>query len=114
MGAKRDATQTFNGFQVRIGDAVWVQGEGIDLILNTHRFQTGYPDMMTQLGLDPATRHIIAVKSTQHFYAGFAPIARKVLYVAGPGTSNPDTLALDYRHVAKPFWPRDEDAFATT
>jgi microcystin degradation protein MlrC len=114
MGARRDATQTFNGFQVRIGDAVWVQGEGIDVILNTHRFQSGHPDMMTQLGLDPATRHIIVVKSTQHFYAGFAPIARKVLYVAGPGTSNPDTLALDYRHVEKPFWPRDEDAFTTT
>jgi microcystin degradation protein MlrC len=94
MGIKRDATQTFNGFRVPIGDAVWVQGAGVDVILNTHRFQTGHPDMMTQLGLDPATRHIIVVKSTQHFYAGFAPIARKVLYVAGPGTSNPDTLAL--------------------
>ncbi|WP_256367370.1 M81 family metallopeptidase [Acidisphaera sp. S103] len=113
MAVQRDATQTFNGFQVPIGDTVWVQGEGIDLILNTHRFQTGHPDMMTQLGLDPATRHIIVVKSTQHFYAGFAPIARKVLYVAGPGTSNPDTRALSYQHVEMPFWPRDQDAFAT-
>lgn len=113
LGAKRDATQTFNGFQVTIGDAVWVQGEGVDIILNSHRFQTGHPDMMTQLGLDPATRHMIIVKSTQHFHAGFAPIARKVLYVAGRGTSNPDTLALPYRHVEKPFWPRDEDAFTT-
>ena len=114
MGAKRDATQTFNGFRVPIGDAVWVQGSGVDIVLNTHRFQTGHPDMMTQLGLDPATRHIIVVKSTQHFYAGFAPIARKLLYVAGPGTSNPDTLALAYRHVEQPFWPRDENAFAIT
>jgi len=113
MGIKRDATQTFNGFQVRIGDAVWVQSDGIDVILNTHRFQTGHPDIMTQLGLDPATRHIVVVKSTQHFYAGFAPIARRVIYIAGPGTSNPDTLALGYRHVERPFWPRDEDAFAT-
>lgn len=111
MGIKRDATQTFNGFKVRIGDAVWVQGEGVDVILNTHRFQTGHPDMMTQLGLEPASRHIIVVKSTQHFYAGFAPIARHVIYVAGPGTSNPDTLALQYQHVEKPFWPRDENAF---
>lgn len=111
MGIKRDATQTFNGFRVPIGDAVWVQAAGVDVILNTHRCQTGHPDMMTQLGVDPATRHIIVVKSTQHFYAGFAPIARKVLYVAGPGTSNPDTLALAYRHVDRPFWPRDADAF---
>jgi microcystin degradation protein MlrC len=54
------------------------------------------------------------VKSTQHFYAGFAPIARKVLYLVGPGISNPDTLTLDYRHVEKPSWPRDHHAFATT
>jgi microcystin degradation protein MlrC len=111
MGIKRNATQTFNGFQVSIGDAVWVCGEGVDIILNTHRFQTGHPDMMTQLGLDPTKRHIIVVKSTQHFYAGFAPIARSVIYVAGPGASNPDTLALAYRHVEKPFWPRDDNAF---
>jgi microcystin degradation protein MlrC len=58
--------------------------------------------------------HITVVKSTQHFYAGFAPIARKVLYLVGPGISNPDTLTLDYRHVEKPSWPRDHHAFATT
>lgn len=107
MGVRRDATQTFNGITVGIGDAVWVQGSGIDIILNSKRFQTGNPDMMTQLGLDPATRKMIFVKSTQHFYAGFGPIASRVIYVAGPGGTNPDTRALLYRHMQRPYWPKE-------
>lgn len=107
MGIRPDATQTFNGITVRIGDAVWVQGEGIDVILNSKRFQTGNPDMMTQLGLDPTTRKMIVVKSTQHFYAGFGPIASRVIYVAGPGGTNPDTRALVYEHMKEAYWPRE-------
>jgi microcystin degradation protein MlrC len=107
MGIKADATQTFNGITVAIGDAVWVQGNGIDIILNSKRFQTGNPDMMTQLGLDPASRKMIFVKSTQHFYAGFGPIASKVIYVAGPGGTNPDTRALVYKNMKRPYWPKE-------
>lgn len=117
MGIKPDATQTFNGIRVGIGDAVWVEGEGIDIILNSKRFQTGNPDMMTQLGLDPTTRKIIVVKSTQHFYAGFGPVASKVLYVAGPGGTNPDTRNLVYTNMKAPYWPKEADtigAFANS
>ena len=49
---------------------------GIDLVLNTIRSQTLHPDAFTGLGLDPTARKIVVIKSTQHFYAGFAPIAR--------------------------------------
>ncbi|MFT0890827.1 M81 family metallopeptidase [Pseudochelatococcus sp. G4_1912] len=113
MGIKEDATQTFNGIRVSIGDAVWVQGSGIDIIINSKRFQTGNPDMMTQLGLDPTTRKIIVVKSTQHFYAGFGPIASEVLYVAGPGGTNPNTRNLSYDNMAAPYWPKETGTIGT-
>lgn len=108
MGIKLDATQTFNGITVAIGDTVWVQGNGIDIIINAKRFQTGNPDMMTQLGLDPSTRKMIFVKSTQHFYAGFGSIASKVVYIAGPGGTNPDTKALTYKNMRRPYWPKEK------
>ncbi|MCF3933445.1 M81 family metallopeptidase [Acuticoccus sp. M5D2P5] len=103
------ASQNFNGFRAPMGDAVWVSGEGIDIVLNTKRFQTANPDMMTQLGLDPARRKIVVVKSTQHFYAGFASIAKAILYAATPGASNPDTTMLPYENVDRPFWPKVAD-----
>jgi microcystin degradation protein MlrC len=107
------AMQTFNGFPTPMGDAAWVSAEGIDLVLNTKRFQTAHPDMMTQLGLDPTARKIVIVKSTQHFFAGFEPIAAKVLYAAGPGAVNPDTTALDYKNITRPLWPLVDDPFST-
>lgn len=46
------------------------------------------------------------MKSTQHFHAGFAPIAREVLYVSAPGAGSMDMAALPHRMVQRPLWPR--------
>jgi microcystin degradation protein MlrC len=81
-------------------------------VLNSRRFQTGHPDAITQFGLDPTSRKIIVVKSMQHFYGGFAPIAKEILYVTAPGATAPDTANIPYKNVTKPYWPRVEDPFA--
>ena len=108
----RDAVQTFGDSVGHLGDAVWVSAEGIDLVLNSKRTQTFHPDAFTNLGLDPAERKIAVVKSTQHFYAGFAPIAAEVLYVAAPGAIVPDFADIPFTKLAKPFWPKVPDPFA--
>jgi microcystin degradation protein MlrC len=51
----------------------------------------------------------LVVKSTQHFHAGFAPIAREVLYVSAPGAGSMDMAALPYRRVTRPLWPKVAD-----
>jgi hypothetical protein len=52
---------------------------GIDLILSSLRTQVFPPSKgVTKLGLDLATRKLVIVKSTQHFHAGFAPIAKSI------------------------------------
>jgi microcystin degradation protein MlrC len=54
------------------------------------------------------------VKSTQHFYAGFAPIAADVLYVTTPGSIEPDFANIAYTKLARPYWPRVDDPFSLT
>lgn len=103
------ATQNFNGFRAPMGDGVWVSANGIDIVLNSKRFQTSNPDMFTQFGIDPAKKKIVVVKSTQHFYAGFGPMAKEVLYVSTPGAADTDTTLLDYKNVSQPYWPRNRD-----
>ena len=39
---------------------------------------------MTCLGIDPSTYKGIVVKSSQHFYAGFEPIAEEIGYINAP------------------------------
>ena len=79
---------------------------GIDLILNTVRTQTFHPMAYEQFGIELAQKRIVALKSTQHFYAGFAPIAAEVIYVAAPGAIPPDFADIPFEKFTGPYWPR--------
>ena len=105
-------TQTGNnGGQVQMGQAVWVEGAGIDMILHTLRGQTYAPDAFTNLGIDPTKRKIVVVKSTQHFHAKFAPLAKEVIYVSTPGAIPPDFADIPFTKKTVPFWPKVENPF---
>jgi len=75
------------------------------------RSQAFHPEGMTKVGLDPTSRKIVLAKSTQHFHAGFAPIAKTVLYAAAPGTLAPDFAEIPYTKLTHPYWPRVADPF---
>ncbi len=47
--------------------------------------------MFSNLGVTPASKDILLVKSTNHFYAGFAPIAEGIVYIdaGAPYPSHP-------------------------
>jgi len=111
MGLAEEVTQRFGDAPVAMGPSAWVRGEGIDLVLCSLRTQTFHPEAMTALGLDPASLKILVVKSMQHFHAGFAPIARDVLYASSPGALPQDFAAFPYTKRSGPYWPRDEDPF---
>lgn len=51
------------------------------------------------------------MKSSQHFYAAFAPIARAILYVSGPGALDFEYARIPYTKGIRPFWPRVRDPF---
>lgn len=104
-------TQRFGQVPIAIGDAAWVSAEGVDLVLNSLRTQTFHPECMTGLGLDPASRRLVLVKSSNHFRAGFEPIAREILYVAAPGALQPHFERIPYTKLTNPYWPRVDDPF---
>jgi len=56
---------------------------------------------------------LVVVKSSQHFYNAFAPLARAVLYIGGPGAIAFDFAALPYARIARPKWPLDADPWGT-
>jgi len=104
-------TQRFGDVPLPIGDTAWVEAEGIDIVLNTLRTQVFHPECMTSLGIDVSCRRILIVKSTNHFYAGFAPIAERVLHVAAPGGLEQRFARIPLTKRRIPYWPRDEDPF---
>ena len=107
-----DHNQTMAGTLSRLGSAAWVSTDDkIDIVLMTRREQTFSPTAFSGLGIDLAERRIVVVKSTQHFHAEFAPIAREMLYVSTPGALTTDFANIPYRVRDLSFWPRVDNPF---
>jgi microcystin degradation protein MlrC len=88
-----------------IGDAAALQIDGVTVIVNSKRTQCLSRDCFTRLGVDPATKKMVVVKSMQHFHAAYAPIASEVVYVAAPGALVPDWSRLPYTKIDRNQWP---------
>jgi microcystin degradation protein MlrC len=71
--------------QCPVGNAVALHCQGIDIVVNSRRSQVFSPQVFSKCGIDPMQRQLLVVKSTQHFYAGFAPIAARIIYMSAPG-----------------------------
>ncbi|HYM33357.1 MAG TPA: M81 family metallopeptidase [Candidatus Cybelea sp.] len=108
MALREDHRQTFGKATAPLGASAVVRVKGIDIVLNSTRTQAFGTDLFTGLGVDLAAKKLIVVKSSQHFYASFAPIAKAVLYVGAPGTLSSDYKRFDYRKVKRPIWPLDD------
>jgi len=92
---------------LQLGACALVEAQGIEIVLITLRNQAMGTDVFTQLGCDLATKKIIVVKSSQHFYASFSKVARHVIYVGAAGAVTLDLATLPYRKVRRPKWPLD-------
>ncbi|TIW06624.1 MAG: M81 family metallopeptidase, partial [Mesorhizobium sp.] len=111
LKAVGEGWQSFGPSRVTLGSAAVVRVEGteVDVILNTNRTQTFEPDIFSNIGVDPLSKDILLIKSTNHFYAGFAPIAAEIIYVSAPSSYPSNPAVTDYTKLVRPVWPRVAD-----
>jgi microcystin degradation protein MlrC len=64
---------------------VLAPGTEVRVIVSSERFQSLDLAVFRHMGIEPTEQNILAVKSTVHFLADFAPIASEVLFVDSPG-----------------------------
>lgn len=109
----RDASvEGLSGSSRKMGDAAWVHAEGIDIILHAARTQNVSPNFFEIFGIEPMKQRILIVKSMQHFYAAYEPIAKKIIYCAAEGTIMWDMAKLPHEKIARPVWPKDADPWS--
>tara|TARA_R110002124_G_scaffold1797_6_gene11359 strand:+ start:5179 stop:6654 length:1476 start_codon:yes stop_codon:yes gene_type:complete len=108
----RDAQMRFGASYAPFGDAAWISFAGIDVILNSTRAQSFDPSLFSAMGIDPTSRKILLIKSTNHFYDSFSKIASQIIYCAA-GKPYPNTPATTpYRKARRTIWPMVEDPWA--
>jgi microcystin degradation protein MlrC len=98
------------GFAINLGPTATVRIGGIDVVVSSQRFQN-YDRMFFRVGgIDPEAKSVLAVKSSQHFRAAYAPIASDIVVVdEGGGVMSTDFKRLPYTRVPRPIFPIDLD-----
>lgn len=109
---KQQWTQSDGPVAIDCGDSVALHCQGIDIIVNSRRSQVFSPTVFSNFGIDPRAKRLLVVKSTQHFYAGFAPIADRIIYMAGPGAVAPRFKDIPYRRADLRKYPWLDNPFA--
>ncbi|WP_323014737.1 M81 family metallopeptidase [Devosia sp.] len=107
---KKNAWQDHLGEErIMIGDVAVVRVAGIEVLLTSRRTNLFSLSLFSLHGITFDDKQVVAIKNLYKHKDLFLTNTRKQLFVATPGTSNPDWSALDFRRLPRPIWPLDED-----
>jgi microcystin degradation protein MlrC len=112
-GLGSDMRQALGDSTMPMGDAAWLDADGVHLVVNDMRTQCFNPSAFTDLGIDLSAMQAVVVKSSQHFYVGFEPIASEIIHVATPGAIPPDFASIPYTKRPGTYWPKVDVPFSS-
>ncbi|MDP2950183.1 MAG: MlrC C-terminal domain-containing protein, partial [Chloroflexota bacterium] len=97
------------GMVAHVGRTAVVVSGGVEIIVNERRFQPVDPEVARSVGIDPAHRKIVVLKSAVHYRASYEPIAAEIVEVDGPGLASPNLARFSFQHIRRPVFPLDAD-----
>jgi microcystin degradation protein MlrC len=83
---------------------------GVDIIVGSESNQTIDAELFLLHGIDVSRYKIVALKSQNHFRAGFEPIAAHIIRTDPPGWTTSNLDVLPFERVSRPIWPLDDNA----
>jgi len=82
-----------------LGASALIDIDGVRVVVVSRKMQALDQAIIRHLGVEPATCAILALKSSVHFRADFAPIAEQIIVAIAPGPVVADPAELNFRHV---------------
>ena len=80
-----DIDSAWGGGQATMGKTARLWIGGVDVLVSTERGQTLSQNAFHSNGIDPMRYKVVAVKSSNHFRAGFRDIASEIITADAPG-----------------------------
>ena len=111
-GIREGMTQKLGDSDMPMGTGVWLDADGVHLIVSSIRTQNFSPSVYTDLGIDITAMKALIPKSTNHFYQNFERISPQVIHVRSPGTVTPDMTIIPFTKRDGNFWPKVENPFS--
>jgi microcystin degradation protein MlrC len=98
------------GVELEMGLTATLKIGGVEVVIISRRFQNYDRNFFRAGGIEPTERAVLAVKSSQHFRAAYAPSASEVIIVdEGGGVMSNDLTKLPFTRVPRPVFPLDLD-----
>lgn len=98
-----------HGAKVNLGKMARLVIGGIDVIVSSIRTQTLDDEVFRLHGIDVTRYKIVAIKSSNHFRAGFEHLAHAIIRADTPGLVSADLASFDYQRLQRPIWPLDDN-----
>ncbi|USK36492.1 M81 family metallopeptidase (plasmid) [Bacillus sp. F19] len=97
------------GEKVDYGKSVRLVVNGLDIVVCSKRSQTLDEQIFVLNGIDVTKYKIVALKSSQHFRAGFEPLAHTIISVDSPGLSSFNLSSIHHTRLVKPVYPFNKE-----
>jgi microcystin degradation protein MlrC len=101
------------GKALDFGSCVRLSIGAVDVIVASRRRQVVDPEILLLHGVVPERYEVIAVKSVNHFRAGFAAVTDTVIVADAPGPLTRDIEQLPGRGPTAVLWPVNRQASYT-
>ncbi|MBA2778425.1 M81 family metallopeptidase [Billgrantia kenyensis] len=108
-GKYRVESPMWEGVEQSCGRCALLQIGAIEILVTRLATQALDLGIFRSLGVDPAEKRVVALKSTQHFRAAYGPIAGAIHLVDSGGLTSPDISRLRYRRIPRPIHPLDPE-----
>lgn len=89
------------------GPTAVIRVGGIEILVVSLRGQVLDLEQFRTFGIYPENRHVVVVKSMQHFRAAFEPIAAEVIVCDSGALCTVDYARLPFANIARPVFPLD-------
>ncbi len=98
------------GSPLSLGKMARLVIDGIDVIVASRRSQTFDPEPFLAVGIDVNRYRIVALKSSNHFRAGFKDVAGAIVTADPPGLTTHHVEVFPRQRAAVPLWPLHSEA----
>jgi microcystin degradation protein MlrC len=85
--------------ETNMGATALLAQNGVEVLAATIRQQPIHREVFTHLGVDLASRKIVALKSSAHFRAGYQEIAEQVIVCLAPGVNLEDPAGFKFTKI---------------
>ena len=106
-GLYRNLGPASTGLLMDMGPTVVFDTGKVEIVVISRQQEPNDKNAFLSLGIDPARKKYLMLKSRIHYRAGFRDIAKEVIECAGTGVCTSDYDQLTFRNVRRPIYPLD-------